>query len=127
MLGYDTDRADAAVAACIVHVIYASRDRSRFKVDTEMWARIERFVKSAAKRSGSLGIFVERLKPRLSCDTVRPSRYDDDSRDFMTGLLSRPPCDAADIIRALYRETSLVVLLVRDRIEREKTELQAAA
>jgi len=125
-MGYDTDRADAAVAATLVHAVYGSRDRVRFKVDMEMWARIERFVKSSAKRADTLANFVERLKPRLSCEAIRVRHgADGTSRDFMTDVLSRPPCDPHAALRTLYRETSLVVLLVRERIERERQAIAA--
>lgn len=126
--GFDTDREDAAIGAFLVHGVYTSRDRRRFKVDTEMWARIERFAKSSAKRSQTLAEFVERLKPRLSCETLRPVRMPvsessgEIRRVFMTGALGYPAEDQHAVLRALYRETSLCVLLVRERLEREKAD-----
>jgi hypothetical protein len=40
----------------------------------------------------------------------------------MTGVLTRPAADPHLVLRKLYRETSLCVLLVRERLEREKAE-----
>ena len=126
LYGYDTQREDAAVAAFLIHTVYRSRDRRRLKIDMDLWARIERFVKSSAKRAGTLAEFVERLKPRRGCETLRPLRVADGGgevvRDFLTGTLSRPPADPHVVLRTLYRETSLCVLLVRERLERDKAE-----
>ena len=49
--GFDTQDKEAATAALIVYAIYRSRDIKRFKVSTQMWGQIERFVKSSAKRA----------------------------------------------------------------------------
>lgn len=126
LLGYDTEDRAAATAATLIHTVYASRDIRRLKVDTDFWGRIERFVKGSAKRAGTLPEFVERLKPRLGCDTLRPvGEAEDGGRAFITGLLARPLAEPEAVLRALYRETSLCVLLVRDRIERERAAEEA--
>ncbi|KQQ90968.1 hypothetical protein [Aureimonas sp. Leaf324] len=111
-----------------------------------MWARIERFVKDSAKRSKTLPAFIEALKPRLACETISPRwmrigsngevpllavhdaetgalreyvQIDDpDRREFPTKLVERS--DARQTIQRLFSETAWVVMLVRDRIEREK-------
>jgi hypothetical protein len=123
MIGdFDTDDTAAAIGALLVYSVYRSRDVKRFKVDTSLWARIERFTKASAKRSQSLSEFVERLKPRLACEAIRATADGDGYRDFLTGVLSRPDADPHLVLRRLYRETSLCVLLVRERLEREKAE-----
>lgn len=130
--GFDTERDDAAVAAFLIHSVYTSRDRGRLKISLDLWSRIERFVKAASKRAQTLAEFVERLKPRLCCETLRPIRIpgadgQEDTRDFITGVLGRPAADPALVIRTLSRETSLCVLLVRERLEREKADRAADA
>lgn len=126
--GFDTDNPNAATGALLVYSVYRSRDARRLKVDTDLWVRVERFVKSSAKRAQSLSEFVERLKPRLGCEAIRPAKGGDGApRDFLTGVLGRPDGDPFAVLRALYRETSLCVLLVRDRLEREKAARAAAA
>ncbi len=131
--GFDTERDDAAVAAFLIHSVYTSRDRGRLKISMDLWSRIERFVKAAAKRAQTLAEFVERLKPRLCCETLRPLRIapadgtGEETRDFLTGVFGRPAADPVLVLRALSKETSLCVLLVRERLEREKAERIADA
>ena len=69
---FDTSDENAAVAALLVYATYRSRDLKRFKVNPEMWSTIERAVKSVAKRAPDLGEFLERLKPKLSCSSIKP-------------------------------------------------------
>lgn len=137
---FDTDRQEAAVAALLVYAIYRSRDVKRFKVTPDMWGIIERAVKSTAKRARDLGEFIERLKPKLMCSTIHPrwaqtlpegvvtmKALPDGSfaqveekgkRQFLTDVLQE--VDHQQVLDALYRQTALVILLVRDRLEREK-------
>ncbi|CAH2606088.1 conserved protein of unknown function (plasmid) [Rhodovastum atsumiense] len=131
-LGFDTERADASVAALLIYVVYRSRDVARLKVSLDMWSRIERFVKAAAKRADSLPTFIERLMPRLGCEVLRPVREAGEeqgaTRDFasLTSILDAPPADPHAVLRVLHRETSLCVLLVRERLERERVAREAA-
>jgi hypothetical protein len=136
---FDTEDHSAATAALLVYAIYRSRDIRRFKVSPDMWAQIERFTKASAKRAKGIPDFIEALKPRMSCGTIHPRWMETgikgllpvtdsyghtnymqmgDSREFLTGILQQ--CDQKDVIRKLYRETAWVILLVRDRLEREK-------
>jgi hypothetical protein len=136
---FDTDDPSAATAALLVYAIYRSRDMRKFKVSPDMWSQIERFTKASAKRAKNIPAFLEALKPRMACGTIHPRWMETgikgllpvtdshgftnymqmgDSREFLTGVLNQ--CDQADVIRKLYRETAWVILLVRDRLEREK-------
>lgn len=138
---FDTEDRHAATGALLVYAIYRSRDRRRYKVTPDMWSQIERFVKAAAKRAESLMRFVEALKPRFACGTIHPRWMEvgvtgaiplarsghgeliqlanqPDQREFLTGVLDH--ADHARVLDALYHETAWVVLLVRDRLERER-------
>jgi hypothetical protein len=136
---FDTSDPSAATGALLVYAIYRSRDRRRYKVTPDIWGQIERFTKAAAKRAVSLPAFIESLKPRLCCDTIHPrwmeagikgltaitdaaghTAYIEkaDSREFMTGVLAA--ADTAATINCLYKETAWIILLVRERLEREK-------
>lgn len=137
---FDTDEKHAAVAALLVYAIYRSRDSKRFKVSLDMWGQIERACKSSSKRAGDLADFMEKLKPKLHCPTIQPrwaktmpdgivsmKMLDDGSvvqvedrgrRQFLTDVLSE--VDHRAVLDYLYKKTALVVLLTRDRLEREK-------
>lgn len=135
---YDTEGKVTATAALLVYAIYRSRDRRQFKVSPEMWGQVERFTKAAAKRARNPWDFIESLKPRLCCPSINPKWVEvgatgrvvsmgDGSfaefpernlREFLTGVLNE--ADGRAVVDALYKNTSWVIALVRDRLEREK-------
>ncbi len=138
---FDTDDSVGAVGALLVYAIYRSRNLKRFKVSPDMWGMIERAVKSSSKRAMDLGYFMEKLKPKLHCETIQPrwtntmpdgvismkldqltgeliQVADKGRRQFLTAVLQ--DVDHRQVLDFLYRKTALVVLLVRDRLEREK-------
>lgn len=136
---FDTDDKDTAVAALIVYSIYRSRDKTRFKVSLDMWGQIDRFVKSSAKRASNLQRFIDNLMPRMSCAQINPKWLDvgvtgatrilkagdeyigfssDGMRSFMTDIIKK--ADHKKTLDILYKETTWVIMLVRDRLETEK-------
>ncbi|MBW2672559.1 MAG: hypothetical protein JRD89_03970 [Deltaproteobacteria bacterium] len=137
---FDTDDERAATAALLVYAIYRSRDVKRFKVTPDLWGQTERAVKSVAKRATDLGEFIEKLKPKLYCSTIHPrwaktlpdgiismkmmedgsviQVQDKGRRQFLTDVLQM--VDHREVLDVLYQKASLVILLVRDRLEREK-------
>jgi hypothetical protein len=139
--GFDSDDAGAATGALLLYALWRSRDVRRFKITPDVWAQIERFTKAAAKRATTLPRFIEAMKPRLCVGTIHPRwmeagiqgviplgrRADGDfvqvqpttpPREFLTGVLAA--VDHRIVLDLLYRETAWIVLLVRDRLEREK-------
>lgn len=139
---FDTSDENAAAGAFLVYAVYRSRDMKRFKVTPGMWDTIERAVKSVAKRAEDLGEFIEKLKPKLACASIKPrwaktmpdglvtmmkgpggslyeiGREETERRQFLTDVLES--ADHRAVLDVLYKKTAYVVLLVRDRLEREK-------
>lgn len=137
---FDTEASEHAVAALLVYAVYRSRDVKRFKITPDMWGQIERATKGAAKRAGDLGDFIEKLKPKLHCATIQPrwantipdglktvqmmpdgsiiEVADKGRRQFLTNVLQE--INHREVLNILYKKTALVILLVRDRLEREK-------
>jgi len=138
---FDTSDENAATAAFLVYAVYRSRDMKRFKITPEMWNTIERAVKSVAKRAEDLAEFIEKLKPKLACASIKPKwaktvpdglvtmiqgpggelmeiGHDQEKRQFMTDVIEA--ADHRAVLDMLYRKAAYVVLLVRDRLEREK-------
>ncbi|MDZ7922736.1 MAG: hypothetical protein U5M23_01465 [Marinagarivorans sp.] len=133
---FDTKDNVTATAALIVYAVYRSRDKKRFKVTPDVWGQIDRFVKASAKRATNLPIFIDSLMPKLCCASISPkwmdvgingrlTQYGNEfiefagkKREFLTYVLSDVNHD--DVIKMLYRETMWVILVVRDRLEREK-------
>ncbi|KWT70743.1 hypothetical protein APY04_0804 [Hyphomicrobium sulfonivorans] len=144
--GFDTEDKSTATGALLVYAVYRSRDKTRFKVSLDMWSQIQRFVKDAAKRAKSIPRFIELLSPRLCCGSVQPrwmavgaqgeipltvfSNADGtfshaiqfapeaESREFLTRVLAE--ADTKLVLQRLYQETQWIVMLVRDRLERER-------
>lgn len=139
--GFDTQEEDAAVGALLVYAIWRSRDVRRYKITPDVWSQVERFVKSSAKRSATLPEFLERLKPKLLCGTISPKamalgiqgaiplvqnasgevfdfEIQSNAREFLTAVVAQ--ADAKATIEKLYMETAWIILLVRDRLERER-------
>lgn len=135
---FDTDSREHAVAALLVYAVYRSRDKSKFKVTPEMWGQIQRFVQAAAKRAKTLPQFINNLQPKMSCSSLNPKWLEigvqgrtflqsgssfiemaqPDRRNFLTEVLSE--VDDKAVIKLLRNETQFVILLVRDRLEKEK-------
>ena len=137
---FDTQTESAAIAALLVYAVYRSRDKRKFKVSPEMWGQIDRFVKSSAKRARNLPQFIDMLMPKMSCPSINPKWMQigmtgrlvgmgdgelaafhathTEAREFLTGILEHE--DTPEVLRHLYKETTYIVLLVRDRLEREK-------
>lgn len=138
--GFDTHDRDVATAALLVYAVWRSRDR-RHKITPDVWGQNERFVKSAAKRAGSIPEFLERLKPKMSCATIHPKWMavgmageipmivtdegyriqlgdDGERREFLARVIEEADHEA--VLRKLRNETAYVILLVRDRLERER-------
>ncbi len=139
--GFDTDDEAATAAALLVYCVYRSRDQQRYKVSPDMWSQIERFAKASAKRATSIPRFLESFKPRLLCGTIAPKwmavgvrgvipmietpdglriqvTADDEPREFLTAVIAR--ADERTVLDRLYHETAWVILLVRDRLDRER-------
>lgn len=141
VFGFDTTNRDEGTAALCVYVVWRSRDARRLKITPEIWAQVERWTKSASKRATTIPEFLERLKPRLMCGTLQPRWMavgisgdipmiqtdqglrievppDDDQREFLTGVIAA--ANTKRVLDILYRETTMPILLVRDRLERER-------
>lgn len=139
--GFDTDDPHAATAALLVYAVWRSRDVARFKITPTVWEQVERFTKAAAKRADSLPRFVEALKPRLMCGTISPRwmavgmagdipavvtedgvriqvEPEGERREFLARVFAE--ANTAATLDRLYRETAYIILLVRDRLERER-------
>lgn len=139
IFGFDTDDKHAATASLVLYAIWRSRDRNKLKITPEIWGQIERAVKSVAKRSRFINEFMEKLKVKLKCSTISPRwaatggedlvtmlrgpggelrQVSQERREFLTGVLAE--ADDRAVLDVAYRQTAYVVLLVRDRLEREK-------
>lgn len=139
LLGFDTEDEIKAKAAFVVYVIYKSRDTKRGPSGLDMWGQIERFAKASAKRSDGIDDFVDAFKRKMACSTINPywmkkdgnatNAFFSDNNEIIVfkndnmrsfGLDIFDDKDGKEIVDCLYNKTQIIILLVRDRIEREK-------
>lgn len=140
LYGFRTKDEHAAAAALLVYAVYRSRNKRRGPSGPDMWGQIERFTKASAKRATTIGTFLESFKRRMACETVNPkwceigsdvmTAYQDEfgniimkgndgnKREFMTDIIESGKDE--EVLYQLYKETARVIMLVRDRLEREK-------
>lgn len=139
LLGFNTENEVKAKAAMLVYVIYKSRDAKRGPSGLDMWGQIERFAKASAKRSEGIDDFVNSFKRKMTCSTINPywmrndisatnatvlkdgsiMSFGGDSRTFGLEIFDDEE-NGKEIVDCIYGKTQIVILLVRDRLEREK-------
>lgn len=141
-LGFDSNDQNACIGALLVYGLYRSRDVKKFKVTPDMWGVISRAVSGCAFRSVDLWEFIEKMKPKLQVAELKPKwmkahdsllvsmfydqdtgeiiqrRTDPNQRQFWTDILAAADHEA--VLEILAKKTSLVIALVRERLEREK-------
>ena len=139
LLGFNTENEIKAKAAMLVYVIYKSRDAKRGPSGLDMWGQIERFAKAAAKRSEGIDDFVNSFKRKIACSTINPYWMRNDISATNAAVLKDgsimsfvgdlrvfgleifdDEANGKEIVECLYSKTQIVILLVRDRLEREK-------
>ena len=130
---FDTDDLKRAKAALLLYAMYRSRDKNSPLNGLETWDRFAAFVRGACLKSYTTAGFVTEFCRKAKIGSVRP-RY------LSTGEPVKMP-DSGNLIRAdgvsdyrlsvieddsllpLYAEESqYLIMLVRERIQREKME-----
>lgn len=139
LLGFNTENEVKAKAAMLVYVIYKSRDAKRGPSGLDMWGQIERFAKAAAKRSEGIDEFINSFKRKMACSTINPywmrndipaanaallkdgsiMSFGGDLRAFGLEIFDDEE-NGKEIVDCVYAKTQIIILLVRDRLEREK-------
>lgn len=139
LFGFQTENEVKAKAALLIYVIYRSRNKERGPQGLDMWAQIERFAKASAKRADGIDDFVNAFKRKMACGTINPyyMREDviaanaviKDSGEIITfsenqrgfGLeIFEDDKQGREVVECIYNKTQNIILLVRDRLEREK-------
>lgn len=140
LLGFETENEIKAKAAYIIYVIYKSRDVKRGPSGLDMWGQVERFAKASAKRSVSVDDFVNTFKRKMACATINPRWMKTDTPSANARIMSNNEIivmnnadtrtfgldifndeeSGKEIVECIYKKTQIIILLVRDRLEREK-------
>lgn len=135
IFSFETDDKRSAAAALVLYGIYRSRDKGRFKNSPKMWEQITNFVRAAAEQAESLPRFAELLAPRLFCGAINPRWMATDEpglpaplypppmpstamRQFLSSILAE--IDEQGALRSVRESAMWIVMLVRERLERER-------
>lgn len=142
LFGFDTENEIVAAGALLVYATYKSRDVKRGPSGYDMWEQIERFARRSAKRANNVSEFLAKFKPLMACGTLNPrwcktgiaasnAIVEEDGsiivkgensphRDFLVAITESPEDQQQKIVDCIYEQTQRIILLVRDRLEREK-------
>ncbi|MCD7726052.1 MAG: hypothetical protein LUI12_10995 [Clostridiales bacterium] len=131
-LGFDTDSMTHAKAALLVYALYRSRDKQSPLNGLETWSRMETFIRGSCLKSDTTAEFCDAFCRKAKIESIKPRYFKTDEPiplgdgTFVTadGIDNYRPKLLADddIRRLLERESMYIILLVRDRIQREKIE-----
>lgn len=135
--GFNTDDVKQAGAALLLYALYRSRGRDSFINGVETWNRMESLCRGACRKSSTTSEFVTKFKQAAGIGAIKP-RYLSDP-DAETGLQvlsdgsvvgsSEVKTYRTDIIRdneirsVIERDYPLIIMLIRERVQREKFEM----
>lgn len=135
-LNFETDNVTRARAALLLYAIYRSRDKNSSLNGLETWNRLESYCKGACRKSSTTSEFVTKFKEMSKTGAIKPKYLtggtngmqmlpdgtiveSSEAKEFHTEILED------DSIRdVIEKEYPLIVMLVRERIQREKFEIQ---
>lgn len=129
--GFDTESPERGKAALILYTMYRSREPSSPLNGLETWTRFVSFAKGACLKSTSLAEFVDNFCKKAQIGTVKPLYLKTDGNMVVMpdGSIIEDPgvkdyklnIFAEDgLLPLIEKETQYLVLLVRERIQREK-------
>lgn len=130
---FDTDSLAHAKAALLLYAMYRSRNQDSPLNGVDTWTRFQTFIRGACLKSSTTAEFMQAFGKKAKIDAVKPKYLDtgepvavagteelivsSDYKDYRLGII------ADNSLIDLYRAESLyLIMLVRERIQREKFE-----
>lgn len=134
LYNFDTNDKKLADSALILYALYRSRGLNSPINGLETWNRVESYCVGACKKSRTTSEFVTKFKELGKIGAIKPRYLADPTKDSeMTALLDGTLVESDsvknyrigllednEIRKTIEKEYPLVVILVRDRIQREK-------
>lgn len=131
---FATDDLSHARAALLLYAMYKSRNKNSPLNGLETWDRAASFIKGACLKSNTTGEFVEEFCRKAKIDSIRPCYLGTEDpvliletgelilssefRDYRLEIL-----EDNKILKLFNREALYIIMLVRERIQREKVML----
>ena len=133
---FNTDDLSKAKAALLIYAMYKSRDKNSPLNGLETWTRAESFCKGACLKSSTTAEFVTKFKEMAKVGAIKPyclaDIHDGESlvvmldgsvvsgdgfKNYQISIL-----EDNEIRKIIEKEYPLIIMLVRERIQREKME-----
>lgn len=131
---FNTEDLKKAKAALLLYAMFKSRDKNSPLNGLETWTRVESFCKGACLKSSTTAEFMTKFKEMAKIGAIKPC-YLADCQDGIN-LVAMPDGSVVsgesfknyqisivednDIKKVIEKEYPLIVMLVRERIQREK-------
>lgn len=128
---FDTDSLSHAKAALLLYGMYRSRKKDSPLNGLETWDRFQTFVRGACLKASTTAEFVQEFCKKAKIDSVKPRHLSTGEPVVMpdTGelIVSSAVADYRlniladnDLLRLYNTESMYLIMLVRERIQREK-------
>lgn len=131
---FNTESLSKAKAALLLYAMYKSRDKNSPLNGLETWTRAESFCKGACLKSSTTAEFVTKFKEMAKVGAIKPCYLADDQDGENIVILTDGSALSGDgiknfqisiledneIRKVIEKEYPLIVMLVRERIQREK-------
>lgn len=131
MYKFDTESLNHARAALLLYALYRSRDKSSPLNGLETWDRVNAFARGACLKSNTTAEFVQNFCRKAKINSVNPRFLDtgepvhiadssemvkiDGLKDYRIEIF-----EDNSLMKLYTNETMYIIMLVRERIQREK-------
>lgn len=134
--GFDIEDEMRGKAALLLYAMYRSRDAASALNGLETWNRFAAFTKGAALKSSTTAEFCDHFCKAAKVPSIKPKYLkSDDGMVFMPDGTIVQSDDVNDykisiiednrLLKLYEKESQLLVMLVRERIQREKLNFSA--
>jgi hypothetical protein len=127
---FDTTSIKHADAARLLYAIYRSRGKDSPLNGLETWERFEEFARGACLKSNTTAEFVQEFCKKAKVSSIKPKYLDTGEAVPLSGgalVVSEgiknynlSIIEDNDILKIINSESIYIILLVRERIQREK-------
>lgn len=130
-LGFDTESVEHARAALLLYAMYKSRETKSSLNGIETWDRCNSYIKGAVCKSSTTGEFAQEFCKKANINSIKPQYLKTDGLvnidntgtmiqadgiyNYQTSLFEN-----TGILNLLSKESLYIIMLVRERIQREK-------
>lgn len=129
---FDTYDSGRAKAALVLYALYRSRSAQSPLTGKDTWNRCDAYIASAVLKSTNMPEFVQQFCRLTKIDSIKPGYTTEEAVKIAPETLVqtdgikdyKPDIYQDDSLLPIFeRESKLIILLVRERIQREKNDI----